>query len=536
MNRCAYNCFLQNPSQIPHAPARARPTIAIDSQPTGARWLPRISAALSLLICGFAWAATSPVPNERVGTGIQINTIRNLQIDESTEVFIDGVPSTGPVTRERVGTGARVRGVMGANANPDLTQGTLAQIWIDYELLGLVTNTAPLQIMGQTVVINGDTVLEGLTSPDQLMVGDAVDASAYFDANGSAVSSRLGKRPQAPTRWRISGFLSAYNEAAQTAIVGTQPLSLSGITPIGCAATPLAVGSFVELRADAIAGFVPGQTINTLTELRCANATPFGTPGSVGAVEAIVSAVGEDQFSLGALTVLYDPDTTAFVRGGVGDLTLGARLEAAGTFVDATTLQANRIFFIQPLVRMRAPVTPADVVPGVSVAALGETFLGNPQLRDDDAVFGGLSAPRHLELRGYVDRNGQIYGLRSRIRDNNPLPNEIELSGPVGSINPPNFTILGITVLTGTGTIYLDGSGATIDASTFFAGLQTGAPVETDLASYNAPTRELTPTIVQLGDEPPPAAQRGGSGAGGQVQGTVTALDDDGVFGNGFEN
>jgi hypothetical protein len=179
------------------------------------------------------------------------------------------------------------------------------------------------------------------------------------------------------------------------------------------------------------------------------------------------------------------------------------------------------------------------VVPGVSVAALGEVFLGNPQLRDDDAVFGGLSAPRHVELRGYVDRAGQVYGLRARIRDNNPLPNEIELSGPVGNIARPNFSILGITVLTDAATVYLDGTGATIDADTFFAGLQIGAPVETDLASYNPATRELTPMIVQLGDEPPPGAPapaRGGTGAGGQVQGTVTAFDDDGVFGNGFEN
>jgi hypothetical protein len=533
MNIFVYGAAVRPQLQASESPRR-------DDHRHARRWLAGLTAIYSLLCCAWVSAASAPLPNERVGTGIQINTIRNLQIDANTEVFIDGLLETGPISRERVGTGKRIRGVLGADANPDLTAGTLTQIWIDQELMGVVTALAPLQIMGQSLVVNADTVLEGLTDVAQLAIGDNVDVSAYFDSNGSAVASRLVKRAVSapPTRWRISGFLTALNVTASEANVGAQPIRFVGVLPAGCAATPLAIGSFVELRADPISGFVPGQRIDSVTELRCATTAPFGTVGSAGAIEAVISTVGASQFAFGNVSIEYD-SSTEYVRGTQADLAVGARVEVAGTFSSANVLQATRIFFVQPLLRVRAPLAPADVVIGISATALGEVFLANSQLRDDDGVFaGGLGAPRHVELRAYIDRDGQLFGLRSRIRDNAPLPNEIELSGPVGTINRPNFNVLGIAVLTGAGTIYLDAQGATIDADTFFAQLVSGASVEATMATYNAGTRELIPAVVQIGDAAPPQVVRStnGGAVAAVVQGTVTLFDPETLFVDGFEN
>lgn len=517
-----------------------RAALRVRSDPPGTRWLVWAAAVLCLLCCGLVWAAPAPLPSprERVGTGIQLNGVRNFAITDATDVYLDGVLYTGPVTRERVGTGMRVRGVVGADGNAQVTAGTLDLLFLDHEVLGPVTSLQPFAVLGQVLAVNGDTVLEGLLDVGALQVGNIVAVSAYTDPNGSAVASLIGLRPQPVARWRMTGRLNQLNLAASEATLGSQPIRFVGVSPQGCN-TPLAVGRTVSVRATAVPGFVPGQRIDTVTELRCEPGVPFGTAGGNGALEAVVSTVNASGFTLGDLQVDIDTQTV-FVQGAPDDLAPGVRVEAAGTFLAPGQLLAERVTFIQPLVRVEAPLNPADVAIGSQLSMLGEIFRANPQTRDDDAVYaGGLSAPRQVQVRAYVDRNGQPYALRVRIRGNTPAPDQIELTGLVHNVTASTFQILGITVLTGAGTVFLDELEQPITAATFFAAMVPGAEAEVLEATYNSSTRELTPAIVQIHLRAPPPLRLGptrGSALPAPVQGTVSGFTSDHLLYDSFED
>ena len=239
------------------------------------------------------------------------------------------------------------------------------------------------------------------------------------------------------------------------------------------------------------------------------------------------------------MSIIHD-GTTLFRYGNAVNLDLGVRLEVEGSYLTATSINARKIRFVRPSIRIEAPALITDVQTGVSIRLLDELFLNNPQTRDEDAVYAsGISAPRQLEVRGYVDSTGQLFATRARIRRNDVRPTEIRLQGPVHNILAPNFAILGITVRTGVGTTFRDRSGATLSSTAFFAALADGVEVEAENASYNSNTRELDPTTLSLADDLVPDTSPGKlpsvGNASGMVQGTAGQIDIDPLHIDSFE-
>lgn len=489
-----------------------------------------VCVALGLLLSTFGHAA----PRERVGTGgIRVNQIRNYTLTEQTAVSIDGVTVGGPVTRERVGTGGmRVRAAVVAG-NATLTTGELTVLEFDNHTRGPVTQLDPLAVLGQIQTVTADTVLENFSALVALQPGDMVESSAVLDVNGTAIATRIKYLPNGANRWKLVGRVNALDTGMQTARIGEQQVSLAGLTPVGCA--PLAVGSSVDARAVPVAGFVPGQVL-ALDELRCLATGTAGTPGAVGAVEGSIAVVDSaTQFQLAGLTVQHAAGTQ-FRFGNAADLDVGVRLEVEGTYLSATTLSAAKIRFVRPRIRIEAPAVAIDVVPGTSIRLLDEVFLDNPQVRDEDALLTtGLGSPRQLEVRAYADSAGNLYATRARIRRNDPRPTEIVLAGPVQQIAPPQFRILGITVRSGPATQFRDRGGQVLSAEAFFAALTDGMVVEAEDASYNSTTRELDPTLLQLGDDPIPAAVQAAGASAGLAAGSADQIELDAFHLDGFE-
>lgn len=486
--------------------------------------------ALALLLSSMGHTA----PRERVGTGgIQVNQIRNYTLTEQTAISIDGVTVGGPVTRERVGTGGmRVRGAVSAG-NATLTTGELTELQIDNHTRGPVTQRDPLAVLGQVQTVTADTVLENFTALAVLQPGNIVETSAVLDVNGTAIATRIKYLPNGARRWKLAGRVNALDTGMQTARIGEQQVSLAGITAIGCA--PLAVGSSVDASAVPVAGFEPGQVL-ALDELRCLASGTAGSPGALGAVEGSIAVVDSvTQFQLAGLTVQHAAGTQ-FRFGNAADLDVGVRLEVEGVYVNAATLSAAKIRFVRPRIRIEAPAIATDVVPGTSIRLLDEVFLDNPQVRDEDGLLvTGLSTPRQLEVRAYADSAGNLYATRARIRRNDPRPTEIVLAGPVQQIAPPQFRILGITVRSGPATQFRDRLGQALSAEQFFAALTDGMLVEAEDATYNAATRELDPTFLQLGDDPIPAAMQAAGTTTGVVAGSADQITLDAFHLDGFE-
>jgi hypothetical protein len=454
----------------------------------------------------------------------------------STPVSIDGTPAELREVRTRPNglqanwvdtTGAAPTGVLGA---PVLS--------FSYTVYGPVTANNPLTVLGQPVTVTGDTVLAGVEPPIALALGTPVLISGLVDANGSLLATLVERRAVFGNRFLLTGYVQELGAQAGSLRVGEQWVSAPGIVFQDCAGGVPAVGDYLEMRANAVASFPPGSVLDTVTDARCVQPVPVGTAGAIGTLQGMVQeAPVANEFMLGNVVVRFNT-ATVFVFGGIDDIAPGAALFAEGTFADATHFDAESIEFLQPAVRYEVPVTPAQVTPGVSISPYGIVVLNSAQVRDQDNILAnGLAQTRQVQVRGYLDRNGQAFALRVRDRGN-PDVNDCGVRGPVQSVNNPLLAVQGLTIDT-TGATFTDEFGTPMSAAQFFAAVQVNHLIDVSAAAFNGATRTLTGgSIVYIGAEPA-VAERGASPFGGTTtirEGTAGGYAiPDTVFRNGFE-
>ena len=322
--------------------------------------------------------------------------------------------------------------------------GAAATIVFSYAVRGPVTSTQPLRVLGQEVTVTADTGLAGVPSGGigAIAAGDHLDVSGYVDTNSSLLASFIEYLPVPTPRWLVSGYVTAIN--GSEAMLGPQRISLAGVTPISCGAM-LAVGQFVEIRADAIDGFGANSLLDTITRLTCVTPVPIGTTGALGALTGIVGTIlSPTSFQFGPYVVTYDTQTQ-FRFGSADDLVTGASAEVDGVFGAATEFAAQGIQFSAPSIRLEGPADPADVKPGAegTVTLLANSVRRGAQLRDQDAIYAsGITQARQIELRGYLDRLGNRWATRARLRGG-PDPADSRAAGPVEDVARPLLHVPG---------------------------------------------------------------------------------------------
>jgi hypothetical protein len=446
-------------------------------------------------------------------------------VDPTTAVFVDDAPlAPGAALPDK--PGLRVEARYAATRAPGGVPAA-ATVVFSYAVRGPVTSIAPLRVLGQEVTVTADTQLTGVPGGaiGNVALGDHLDVSGYVDGNASLLASFVEYLPTPTPRWLLSGYVSA--TSIDEISIGPQRVSVAGVTPIDCGDAP-ALGQYVEIRADGIAGFDADSVLDSVTRLACVTPMPVGTPGALGALTGLVGEVADGSFTFGPYTVSYDADTE-FRYGSADDLVPGAALEVDGVFGDGGAFSAQGIQFDAPMIRLEGPVDSADVQPGAdgTVTLLGNTVRRAAQLRDEDAIYAsGIAQPRQVELRGYLDRFGQRWATRARLRGA-PDPTDARAGGPVEAVMRPWLSVLGLT-LDATGATFEDPAGHAIDADTFFAGAVPGAIVEQSGAWNGVDTLSggVVALIAPL-DPPPADAPRL------LVVGTLRA--GDALFANGFD-
>lgn len=447
-------------------------------------------SAFALLLVAVLGAA--PVAADADATQTLIIGQRSYTLPADLPVVIDGQPG---VLGDLAGhpPGLQVRWSASGRGTPTPV--------FSYTLIGPITGTAPLAVLGQTLSITADTTLEGFEDPSQLSPGDPMVVAGLVDANGSMYATLVERRGAQGNRFLLAGRVRVAQSAPAALLVGEQWIATNTVAASGCDGTAPIVGDYVEIRADAIPDFQPGDPIDTVTDLACAQPVPVGTPGAQGAIEGVISAVPSDSaFNLGELTVQHGP-ATVFGFGGPDDLEPGATVGIEGTFLDAGTLVAADVEFTRPVVRFEAPMVPADVTPGVSLRPFGVEVFNSAQLRDSDGVMAnGLTSPRQVRVRGWLDREGVAWATRVRDRGTSN-PADTALRGPVQVIAAPLLTMQGLRIDT-TGANFFDGEKNPIDAATFFADVRINHMVDIGAAQWNAATGTLSGgDIILLGYE-----------------------------------
>jgi Domain of unknown function (DUF5666) len=498
-------------------------------QPAGAP-LFLLFVAVAVLGCGIARAVS-------VGE-IEVNE-RTFDIPGEAELSIDDDPVTIDELHDRLekAEGWRSDDIV-VDADATLSTGSVTSIRLENNLKGPITSVDPLRVLGQPFTINGNTVLVGFADPTLLAVGQFLEVSGFVDTSSSLIASRVALEDSPPAQWRLSGFVTQLDGGASTATIGSPPggqgIAFVGATPADCG-TGLQVGDYVVVVADPIGGFVPGQVVDSVTQLRCRPVAQAGEDGEHDAFEGLItSLINDTSFTFAGFTVTHDA-STLFRNGNAGDLDEGVRVEVEGTFTSPTTLAARRIKFILAAVRFRAPVAAADVTPGQSITILGNTVLDNAQDRDeDDIMANGLNQTTQVEVRAYLDKLGNLFATRVRSRGD-PRTDHYQLQAPAQTVTPPTLTALGLTVDTSSST-FLDESQSPITSQQFFAAISAGTLFEIDDASFDANNNRLFGGVVSLSDDGASANLSAPALLiNGKVSGAVTAITPDKVFTDGFE-
>lgn len=495
---------------------------------------------VALLASAPSWASAANPEPAGGNSAVTINGVRHFSITGDTQILLDGQPIPAAQLNS-AGTGFNVL-VDARNVNPGLTEGEAVRIDLRNLVRGPVTALAPLSVLDQPIAVNGDTVLVDIPGNDlaNVAVGDLLEVSGYLDPNNSIVAARIGWRTDPTSDWKISGYVAGL--VANTFSIGSQLIDFTGITPLRCGAG-LQDGHFVEVETRPNAGYAAGATLSQVIELHCDDPN-FGNPPPGGAslvsLEGIIQAVPDPvpappTFTLLDLQIVTTAQTQ-YRRGTIDDLGAGVRVEVEGTYDSTTqTVVAREVHFKQAQVRFEAPVGPADVIPGESVTILGSTIVFSPQTRDEDGIAAnGLGAPTQVEVRGLMDDDGNLFATRIRERGD-PELDDIELRGPVTSIDRPELVILGITV-DASSAVYRDQNNQPISADQFYALVRIGTIVSAEDATYDPDTGVIFAGKLELEDDvalPTALPERGGVAA--FARGTITQLGGDPIFGNGFE-
>lgn len=430
------------------------------------------------------------------------NDTREFEVGSGTRLFIDD-NQVSEIEFENEGLGLSARYIVADDANSSLTAGTLIEVRATHNVKGPVTSLSPLRVLGQTVVVTGDTILRDVPGNDvaNLSLDDIVEVSGYDNETNVINATGLQFKAAGSPEWKLLGTVTAVTAGGFS--IGPQTVTLNGVVPRDCG-TGVVVGNYVEVKATEDPGFdaVTNNALDTVTDVECQAlglTVPGGAPASLKAeVEGIVTGLTTSaDFEVRGQRVVTTASTT-YEGGTADDILLGARLEAEGSLnTSSGTLTASKIRFRQTRVRIEAPVTVPGGGLGAAFAMLDIVAVNTTPLTEDaDGLVDGSGPSGNLqvEVRGFVDSTNQVFAERVRERGAAD-PASVRLRGPAtDTCNPAvtdqEFAILGVIVDTSATSQFFDSrsspSIALADDAALCALISIGTPVQAENGVFSS--------------------------------------------------
>ncbi|MCF6288254.1 MAG: DUF5666 domain-containing protein [Proteobacteria bacterium] len=427
---------------------------------------------------------------------ISVNEIRKFNIDSTTIVTLDG-NVISDVSTGIIGTGGyKIRFKIGNDVNSTISQGTFSEVHMLSDIIGPVTSIQPLTILDQKVFVTADTVLENLTSGNQLVVGDLVKVSGAISAVDNSMELSRLELDNTISEWKLRGF--ARNITATTFTIGSLVINTNAVVASDCA-SGFVENSFVAIKATADLTYITAQPLTTLTSIECQ--TPDVDEDSNDSVPVVIEGVVSEfvdlvSFKINNLTIFFDA-TTSFDNGEPEHIDIGTKLEVQGLLdTNNRLIDAQTIRFIHHRVKIIAPITPADITIGQGIDIMGINVQVIPQTQDDDNIISaGINVAKQIEVRGFVDSDGTVF--IQRVKDKGEIElDDTELRGDVTAINQPFINVLGVTIDTSNAEFELDDEYVT--AAVFFAQLQVGMQLSIEDATYDSLTSTLLAGEVEI--------------------------------------
>lgn len=436
-----------------------------------------IAALLLMAACGGGDDTPPPaVSHTSVGviSGFGSVIVNGVRFDDSAAtITMDDAVTTRD--RLRVGMRVQVRGRIHADGTGvaqtirynDCVQGPITAV-------NRVQNT--VMVMGQTVWLDDDTVLDGVTLRDRnsFAIGDLVVVSCEPDPANNRVRAtrmeRLGLFQDGISEVEATGVVANLDLAAGTMTVGGLQVDFRGVAP-----------------ADRPAGLANGMTVGvggrrfangtcTADRIRDRDRDRLSRPDGEGEeLEGYVSSfISIANFVIDGQQV--DASAAVVKNGTAADIADGVKVEVEGMMIGGVLVARVVVIRLQANLRVEAGLQAKDVTQS-TVTVLGRTFKVTPdtELRDRLAdarqprvvTLASLNPADRLEVRALSDAQGNLVATRIERTEADAL---VVVKGPADAKLPiTRLTLLGIDVMTGANTRYRDLAGTSVDPATFYA-------------------------------------------------------------------
>ena len=402
--------------------------------------------------------------------------------------------------RLRLGMLVTVSGTIDDNGN-----GTATQIEYEDNLQGRVTavNTATNSFLalGQTVFVDNNTILEGVTLATLAsLVGKDVEVSGYTNQDGSIRASRIETK-NGLTEYELKGTVQNLNTVGKTFTVGEITVDYSLAQNLQFS---LQNGEYVRITVP-VASYAPAQNMIQATnqirieaKLRIQERTSYAS-GNLAEVEGGISgfsATTPNSFAVNGMPVKTN-SATAFIGGDQSDLANGVMLEIEGIMENGTLL-ASKVKF-KSSVKMDANVEASDAGT-ITEMGIVVTYTGATVLQGVTTAQLGANSVVGYKVRICAYRSGSLI-IANNIEVKSTLPSSrVMLEGTVDTSTPPVFTVLGVTVDTTQvpTSAFLDINNAIISSTTFFSLIKPETTIVRSKGTYNSTSRTITADEVKI--------------------------------------
>ncbi len=361
--------------------------------------------------------------------------------------------------------------------NDDGSTGTADSVEFDDTVKGPVQSidlvAGQLVVLGQTVRTGPDTSFDDSFTPATLegvSVGQIVEVSGQFDADGNIVATRIEPKP-AGTQFEVHGTVSSLDTTIMNFNLNTLVVDYSSAMLDDFAGGPISDGDFVEAKGTTLGP--NGELVATNVELE--TFLPDAADGDRLEIEGFITRFASAQdFDVAGVPVTTN-GSTAFEGGAAIDLGLNIKVEAEGDIDANGVLVATKIDIRRAkAVRATANVDSVDaannslVVLGITITVDALTRLEDKSAADvDPLTLSAINAGDYVAVRGdeFPAASGN---MQATILERDDADTEVILQGFVETISDPSYTVLGVTIETDGATVFRDENNVIILATDFF--------------------------------------------------------------------
>ena len=365
-------------------------------------------------------------------------------------------------------------------------------------------NGDTLTVLGQTVHVVPDTVLDDGLDLAAVQPGDILEVSGYRGADDVIEASYLElQSPDDVDEYEVVGRIREFDASAREFLIGGLRVSYAAarLDDVG----PLAEGVLVEVEDESL-GYVPGSFTLEATEVEAESATAprelddddriGGTLELEGLIAEVVDA---GTFRIDGIDVHHDA-VTVFVYGSAVELAAGVKVEVKGQLVDEQTVRAARIKFARNTARVSAPVEMVNLDEN-AVVAFGITLV----LAEDAELEDGRDGRSPFTLADlmpgdFIDAEGYFaHGvLVTRGMEREASDDDTEIRGVAGNVYAEAGTldILGVSITAGPNTEFEADDDGVLGAQAFFALLSDGQTLVE--AKWRGPVSDPSVVVDEL--------------------------------------